>query len=196
MALGGAPELEGRARELREAFQRRTGAFQPEDPWFEARTRAFWDDAVTTGGFAALAATRLDGTARVVAARLARAHRGLFVTLEVDARGALLSDLWSGAELLVRHLDEAQALALEHAEGPVDARVVAANERELVVLPGALHHPADALEPTRRVLDAARERGMTTPDALDALLRMERVLRASSRVRAAFAYRPEGLSRA
>ena len=193
---------------MRLAFEKRTGAFGPEDPWFEARSAAFWDDALTTQGFAALAAPFLppapgpkgDEVAQV-AARFDRAHRGVFVVEEVDGRGAHLVDLWSGAELLVHHIDEAQAVTLEHAEGPMDARVVAASPEEggacvLFVLPGALHHGPDAREPIDRVIAAARERDMATGDVLDALLRMELVFRSSSRVKAGFAYRVESLSRA
>jgi hypothetical protein len=202
--------LADEARRMREAFQKRTGAFGPEDPWFEPRSRAFWDDALTTQGFAALAIPLLvpaetrgpngDEVAQV-AVRFARAHRGVFIVEEVDERGAHLVDLWSGAELLVRHIDEAQAVTLEHAEGPMDARVVAApaasgDAAALFVLPGVLHHGPDAMEPIGRVIAAARERDMATGDVLDALLRMELVFRSSSRVKAGFAYRVESLSRA
>jgi hypothetical protein len=121
----------------------------------------------------------------------------------VDDRGARLVDLWSGAELIVRHLDEAQAVTLKHAEGPMDARVVAGpvsasapdEVASLYVLPGALHHGPDALEPLEKVIAAARARDMATGDVLDALLRMELVFRSSSRVKAAFAYRVESLPR-
>lgn len=163
---------------MREAFEKRTGAFGPEDAWFEPRSRAFWDDALTTQGFGG--------------DRFARAHRGIFVVEDVDDRRAHLVDLWSGAELLVRHLDEAQADTLTHAEGAMDARVVGSGD-ELFVLPGALHHGPDALTPLTQVLDAARKDEMATGDVLDALLRMELVFRSSSRVKAAFAYRTSGL---
>lgn len=186
---------------MRERFVKRTGAFGPEDAWFEPRSRAFWDDALTTQGFARLAAPGVD--AGGVAARFDRAHRGVFLVHDVDDRGARLVDLWSGAELIVRHLDEAQAVTLEHAEGPMDARVVAGPVSEsapdevpsLYVLPGALHHGSDALEPLVKVIAAARARDMATGDVLDALLRMELVFRSSSRVKAAFAYRVESLPR-
>lgn len=186
---------------MREVFERRTGAFGPEDPWFEARSRAFWDDALTTQGFAALAAPHTGGDVAEIVAGFDRAHRGVFLVEDVDDRGAHLVDLWSGAELLVRHLDEAQAMTLEHAEGAMDARVVAGPARKgevasLYVLPGALHHGPDAMPPLVKVIAAAREREMETEDALDALLRMELVFRSSSRVKAAFAYRVESLTRA
>jgi hypothetical protein len=170
------------AASLREAYQRRTGTFGPEDPWFETRSRALWDDVVTSPGFPH-----------------ARAHRGFFVvgeTTEAEDGDALLVDLWSGAELLVHHLDEAQALALDHAEGPIDARVVGAGDPPaLYVLPGAYHHAADALDSAILVIGAARDRGMETTDVLDALMRMDLVFRSSSRVKASFAYKVEALSR-
>jgi hypothetical protein len=186
-------DLAPQARRMREVFEKRTGAFGPEDPWFEARSRGFWDDAPHAGEEAAQLTARFD-----------RAHRGIFVVEEVDERGAHLVDLWSGAELLVRHIDEAQAVTFEHSEGPMDARVVGVGAMAeptgdgaaLVVLPGVLHHPPDAMEPLGRVIAAARERDMATGDVLDALLRMELVFRSSSRVKAGFAYRVESLSRA
>ena len=182
---------------MRERFEKRTGTFGPEDAWFEPRSRAFWDDALTTQGFARLAAPHAGDEVAGVVARWGRAHRGVFLVEDVDDRGARLVDLWSGAELIVQHLDEAQAVTLEHAEGPMDARVVAGPEGpSLYVLPGALHHGSDALEPLVKVIAAAREREMATGDVLDALLRMELVFRSSSRVKAAFAYRVESLPRA
>lgn len=170
---------------MRADFQKRTGSFRPEDPWFEARSRAFWDDALTTQRFTELAE-------HAMAQRFGRAHRGLFVVDERDDRGALLVDLWSGAELFVSYLDETQALTFEHAEAAFDGRVVAAGDA-LYVLPGAYHHPPDALEPMMAVLEAARGRGLATSEVLDALLRMELVLRTSSRVKPSFAYRVEAL---
>lgn len=197
VGLGDSAELEAPAARLRSEFQRRTGAYGPEDPWFEARSRAFWDDALTAQGFALLAAASLEERARPLASCMANAHRGFFIVEDVDDRGACLVDVWSGAELLVQHLDDTQALTLEHAEGPMDARVTSTGSGpELFLLPGAYHHPPDALEPALEVLSAARERGMTTQQALDALLRMELVFRASSRVKAGFAYRPSQLPKA
>lgn len=196
MSLGDSGDLGAHAARMRQAFQVRTGAFGPEDPWFETRARAFWDDALTTQGFALLAARggRLNDEVRAFAAYASRAHRGFFVVEEVDDRGALLLDLWSGAELLVRHVDDSQALTLAHAEGAMDARVTAGSAgSDLFLLPGAYHHHADALAPAVDVLAAAQQRGMRTQQVLDALLRMDLVFRSSSRVKAAFAYRVQSL---
>lgn len=177
---------------MRKAFQARTGAFRSDDAWFEARSRAFWDDALTTQGLARLAEDRLDEASRAFVEPFSRAHRGLFSAHDVDARGALLVDEWSGAELRVHHLDEAQAIALRHAHGYVDARVVGIESAaQLFALPGLFHHAEEAREPMNRVLDVARQRGMTTTETLDTLMRMELVHRASTRVKASVAYRAE-----
>lgn len=175
------------ASTLRKVYHDRTGVFGPEDPWFETRSRAFWDDALTTQGFAAACGDE----------RFSRAHRGLFVVRAHEAEVTVLADLWSGAELIVGRLDETQALALAHARSAIDGRVVGARSAaaELVLLPGAYHHSPDALEPIYAVLVEARARALTTEDALDALMRMDLVYRSSSRVKVGFAYRVEGLTR-
>jgi len=196
--MGATGDLADHAKDLRESFQKRTGAFTAEDPWFEARSRAFWDDALATG-FTDLVPDPEDLTeqARTIAARMKRAHRGFFV-VDRDREGdaTALVDLWSGAVLLVTPLDEAQAVDLEHAEGPFDARVIGLpKSSSLFVLPGAYHHSADALDPATTVLDAARERGLESQAVLDALMRMDLVLRSSSRVKPTFAYRIESLPR-
>lgn len=202
-ARASAPELDlaAESARMRKVFEKRTGAFGPEDPWFEPRSRAFWDDALTTQGFAALAGPHAGDDAAIVSATFARAHRGVFVVESTDDGGAHLVDLWSGAELLVKNLDEEQTIALEHAEGAFDARVVAGPSGpsgevpDLFVLPGALHHAPDALGPMKDVIAAARERSLDTAAALDALLRMDHVFKSSSRVKASFAYRASSLPR-
>ncbi len=194
-AAGSAP-LAREMQELREAFQRRTGAFRADDPSadVDARTRAFWDDALTTAAFARRAAELAGVSGAPLLAALGRAHRGLFVVEAFDGGSAHLEDLWSGAELLVTIEGETQALALEHAEGAFDGRVVAVGPA-LHLLPGAFYHPLDASPHLAAVLDAARDAALGTGAVLDALLRMERVLRTSSRVKAAYAYRAQSLGR-
>lgn len=194
VGLGDSADLGPKAREMRAEFQRRTGAYGPNDAWFENRTRAFWDDALVSQGFARLAAAELGERETAIAEKMTRAHRGFFLVQDVDDSGAHLVDAWSGAELQTRHLDETQALTMEHAEGPMDARVTSVpGSNELYVLPGAYHHAADALEPAIAVLIKAKERGLGTQAALDALMRMDLILRGSSRVKAPFAYRVENL---
>ena len=190
--LGGAPELAPRVAEMRAAFEARTGAFAPEDAWFEERSRAFWCDAVTAGRFGRLVEAQLGEEERAWLGPLQRAHRGLF---RAEEEGRLV-DAWSGAELVVTSLDEASRAELDAAAGQLfDARVVGTDEPYVVaLLPGAVFHPRDATAVIPPLVAAARGRGLPTADALDALLRMERLLRSLSRVKAAYAYRAEALS--
>ena len=109
---------------LRAAFEARTGAFTPEDAWFEARSRAFWDDAITRGRFGREVEASLAPEVREWIPRLERAHRGLFV---VDGRlqnARILRDLWSGASFRVDDVDAGSSDALAVANAPFDARLV------------------------------------------------------------------------
>jgi hypothetical protein len=174
----------------RAAFEARTGGFAPEDPWFEERIRAFWSDAVTQGRLGRQVEARLAPEARAWLGPLERAHRGLF-RFEHD----VLIDVWSGAELEVHVVEDASRAELAASAGQLfDARVVGHDDPfTVVLLTGAVFHPRDATACIVPVLDAARAQGLTTGDTLDALLRMHRALRALSRVKVAYAYRPEAL---
>jgi hypothetical protein len=192
--LGGAPARAERVAALRASWEERTGAFSPEDPWFEERSRGFWDDAVTTQHFGSDVADELKDDERVWLGPLARAHRGLF-RVSAEHRD-FLEDVWSGAEFVVTIMDEASRAELDASSGQLfDARVVGADAPATVaLLPGAVFHPRHATEHVAPVLAAARARAMSTGDTLDALLRMQRALRSLSRVKPAYAYRAEALS--
>jgi hypothetical protein len=194
--LGGAPDRAARVAEMRARFEARTGAFSPEDSWFEERSRAFWCDAVTRGKFGHDVLGELTNEERAWLGPLERAHRGLF--REEDG---LLRDAWSGAELVFTVVDDESRAELASAAGQLfDARVAAERtegaDGNLVValLPGAIFHPRDATAPIGDVLAAARARELATDDVLDALLRMQRMLQSLSRMKAAHAYRPDALS--
>lgn len=193
-ALGLEGRHEGHALEMRRTFAERTGAFGPEDPWFEARSRGFWDDAVTRQGFAELVLAELPEPARPWATAMRRAHRGLFYASLTMGRW-LLRDIWSGAEFLIDDIDDAMRSSLSAPSGPFDGRLAALSDPVRVgLLPGALFHPEDAAEPIQKILAAGRERHMQTHDALDALLRMELSLRSMSRVKPGYAYRVQSLA--
>jgi hypothetical protein len=190
VSVGGTPALAARVAEMRARFEAATGAFTPDDAWFEERSRAFWCDAVTRGRFGREVSDELTADERRWLGPLERAHRGLF-----RAEGEVLEDVWSGAQLVLTRVDESSRAELDAAAGQlVDARVAGADEPFVVAwLPGAVFHPREASASIETVLAAARSRGLRTHEVLDALLRMERTLRSLSRVKAAYAYRPDAL---
>ncbi len=196
LAMGADSHHAARREEMRRAFEARTGAFGPDDPWFEARSRAFWDDALTTQGFAREAARALAEELVPWGLAFGRAHRGLFErfvdrAVAVPSGSVLLRDVYTGAELMVE-IDSAIADALRVASGLMDARVVGHDGR-VGMLSGVLFHQAEATPPIKGVIARAKERGMEVGPALDALMRMELRLRSLSRVKVAYAYRPEML---
>ena len=199
--LGGQAPRAARVAAMRAAFEVRTGAFSPDDPWFEERSRAFWVDAATRGGFGREVAQDLRDEERALLGPIERAHRGLF-RAEVRGGRRVLVDVWSGAELTPTQVDDESVAELDASDGQLfDARVVGTGSPSppvapfaVTLLPGALFHPRHASTAIEPVLVAARAAAMPTHEVLDALLRMERTLRALSRVKAAYAYRAEALA--
>lgn len=186
------PAMADAVRALRDEREARTGVMDSEDEGFESRMQAFWDAAVTTPSLLALLHDRVAPGIAPWLGSFARAHRGLF---RVQSRERLhLVDVWSGAEFtLAPRPPREQALALE-SEGLFDGRLVgAAAPTSITLLPGAVFHPADATGAIERVLEAARAQSLSRDDTLDALLRMEARLRAHSRVKPSYAYRPDTL---
>jgi hypothetical protein len=179
------------------AFEERTGAFGPDDAWFESRSRAFWDDAMTRQRAASRVLGTLDVEERRWADALLGAHRGLFVSHDdsPDGHGDIVfSDVLSGAELVVHEIDDASRDALASTAGLFDGTVAAvAHPIRLALLPGAIFHPEAAEQAIGVVVKAARARGLANDALLDALLRMEVSLRVLSRVKPSYAYRVEAL---
>jgi hypothetical protein len=189
--LGGDSSQAARVAALRADFEARTGAFAPDDLWFEERSRAFWIDAVTRGQFGRAVSVNLDASEKRWLDPLERAHRGLF-----RAEEGRLVDVWSGAVLAPTVLDDGSRAELAAASGQLfDARLVGADEPPLIaLLPGAVFHPRQATAAIEPVLVAARAAGLGVDETLDRLLQMERLLRSLSRVKAAYAYRADALS--
>jgi hypothetical protein len=182
---------------LHAAFEQRTGAFGPDDPWFESRSRAFWDDVMTRQpGSTAPILEGAEGGEEPWALALRRSHRGLFLS-RTDHGALVLSDILSGAELLVHEVDEASRDSLASNESVFDGTVVALSSGEsgrLALLPGSIFHLEGAEEAIAHVIAAARARGIANGALQDALLRMELSLRTLSRVKPSYAYRPEALT--
>jgi hypothetical protein len=189
LARAGSAVHAPRVRRLRDAFAQRTGAFSSEDPWFERRSRAFWDDALTRGGLGEALSPEIPEEMRSTAASFSTSHRGLF-DLDVSPEGVRFRDEWSGAEFFVSVFDEAtRAGIFRHQGGLADARLVADENGVVYMLPGAFFHPDDATPSIELVVDEAKRRGMSKDEALDALLLMEHRLVTLSRVKASYAYR-------
>ena len=101
LVLGASAGALPRALEMRASFDCASGGVRPrETPWFEARSRAFWDDAVTTQGHRPSRPGRRGLPRRRASRASKRAHRGLFVTSGPKGSGetVLEVDLWGGAE--------------------------------------------------------------------------------------------------
>jgi hypothetical protein len=192
-----APPLIERADALRKAFFARTqGSVAAQSPPAEARIKASWDDALTTGGLAAIIGGDLqDPAERALARAISRAHRSLF-RVAFDQGRRLAEDLLSGASFVILPRDDMGRAAFggeEDGEDPLfEARIVAASDG-CATLPGIVFHPTDATPHICTIVAAARARGMAPGSICDALLRMEHTFTTLSRVKIAFAYRLETL---
>ncbi len=185
------PSRAERVQAMRAEFEARTGAFSA--PFFEVRSAAFWDDALTRGAFGRELGGELAPETSALVEPFARAHRGLF-RVTADGEQFLLVDEWSGAELVCEPTTSGLRDALERASGLVDGRVVGVPlAQRIALLPGAVFHAADAAPAIRALIPEARARKLGTHAFLDALLRMDHALRSLSRVKPAFAYRKEAL---
>lgn len=192
------PALEGHVLSLRRALEERTGKVDSEDEGFEARMATFWDAAVTHPDLLGQIAGDVSADVAPWAAAFSRAHRGLFAVASGGATAAfILEDRISGAAfVLIPAPPRELSIALESSEGLFDGRVVGAMLNDaptITLLPGAFFHPPDASEAILGVIAAARTAGRSRDETLDALLRMEARLRAHSRVKPSYAYRPESI---
>ena len=179
--------------DMRVAFMARTGHFGPESPCFEARSRAFWDDALTTAGFCRRLPKALDRDLAPWARAFERSHRGLFL-VGVLGGTRVLRDVWSGSEFVLHHVSEGMREALDASTELMDARVVAlAQPLGVALLPGAFFHPSAATDAVLAVVREGRNRGMTAPQVFDGLMRMELRFQSLERMKPSYAYRAEAL---
>ncbi len=191
-ARGGAPEHQDRVLEMRRVFERRTGAFGVDDAWFDARSAAFWDEALVKG-FARAVMAEVPEALHPYVDALERAHRGLYAVHRKQK--TLLECAVTGAVLAIDPPQNAGlADALERADGFVQGFVAGSSlPEQVILLPGAVFHAPEASAAIEALLPIARERAVPESDILDALLRMDRTLRAMPRAKAQLAYRPEAL---
>lgn len=166
-----APELAA----ARDAFSARTGAFEPNEPFYEERIRAFFDWLVIEhegGGWLRRLVARRDLTDsdRDLARRLATSMRSLWRVTERAREGdPILECLLGGARLVVRR-DEGPAARLTPGD-VLDGRLVGAGPVALLA-PGPVFHPREAHDALGRLLEDARAAGRSPDAMLDPLLRM------------------------
>lgn len=188
--------LAARSQALRQAFFERSGRYEPDHPSAGSREAAGWEDALVRGGLAReLAAGLEDAAERGIALALSGAHRGIFVFGRV--RDSIIArDLWSRAQFVMLARDDvARELSRggKASDAPLCQARLLASPDGCAVLPGTVFHPADARDAIERILATARAEARGTDDVLDSLLRMEHTWRTLSRVKIAYAYRPEAL---
>ena len=190
------PPHQENSRHLRERFLERCGRFEADHPAAAARESAAWEDAMVRGGLLRVLASELEDAAeRAIAVALFHSQRGVFAFERVD--GQLLAiDLWSRAQFIVVARDgigrDVASAGVHYDSPPCQGRVLATAEG-VVVLPGAIFHPADARNAIEGALADARKRQLDTDQALDALLRMEHAWQTMSRVKVAYAYRADSM---
>lgn len=189
------PFLE-QAKVLREQFGDRCGRFEADDEHAGARDAAAWEDVLIRGGLAvAIANTMKDAAEADLARSFSVAQRGVY-RFEKTESALVAHDLWSGAAFILLNKDDIGrdiATASERLATPICEGRILASLEGCAILPGAVFHPPDAGPAISRTLRVARERRMSTDDALDALLRMQHKFQTYTRLRVDLAYSPEGL---
>jgi hypothetical protein len=192
--LASRPESEAYVRACKADFERRTGTFSVEDPWYEARSRALHDELVTQVAFHRTLPDTHDTSLIAGRTQLMAAFRGLF-QLRRPVRGQAMHvvNLIDHAEYYVTVADAFVRRALEAVEEAVFDGRLAASDRQLVLLPGAVLHPEEATRPIAPLVAAGEARGLAPATLLDRLLRMDHQLRVRSRVRASQVYRVDAL---
>lgn len=191
-----APPFEARAKSLRLAFERHTGAFADDHPGRAARDAAGWEDALVRGGLATEIAETLDDPAEQSLAQImARAQRGVFEVVSGE-RLPYVRDRWGGAAFLLLARDDVgrAAAAARGADASVFVGRVVAGVDGCAVLPGLVWLPSESLPLIDGLADRADARGMGVDDFADALLRMDHALATMSRVKAAHAFRLEAVA--
>lgn len=180
----------------REAYAARTGSFLPEEPFYEERLRAAFDDALTSWGTPPGALlSRWPGEPR--AASMQRAWRSLFSVTSVSAgasvkEGALVRAPLTGAELRVSTVD---GLGSRLRDGDLFEGRVFVHEGSVLAMPGAVFFERDAHQAIEAIVgEAARHR--VSSDALcDSLLRMQMRLFRQPALRVHHVYRWDAFER-
>jgi hypothetical protein len=188
------PSFEQAYTELREAFEDRTGTFPVDHGKAGERAAAAWEHVLIADRLAiGLSQEMSDPGERELTETMCKAQLGLY---ELCAHGGhrYVHDGWRGASFLLMPRDDMHrnAMALPEANGVFLGRVLALPEG-CTVLPGAIWLPGDAVPLLPNLVAQAQQREMSLQNFSYALLRMDHAFATLSRVKAAFAFRPEAL---
>jgi hypothetical protein len=186
----------------RAEFDARTGPFEPGEPFYEERIRAFfdwlaieWDGGSLLRRFSAQASASDRGLARALRASM----RSLFRVHDAPGarssirHGPILECLLHGARFAIRR-DETGAASRLRDGDLLDGRVVA-TEGGIVLTPGPIFHPRVAHEAIAHLLAAARAAGRCDGTLLDPLLRMRMRFDRFQSIHARHVYRFDAIDR-
>jgi hypothetical protein len=182
----------------REEFHARTGSFEPGEPFYEERIRAFldWltierDDGAALRSFLARATLAPDDRALGVA--LLASMRSLFRVRTIDAEGRpVIECALHGARFALR-ADDLPASRLRPGD-VLDGRV-AGLDGVVLLAPGPVFHPREVHEALDALLADALAAGRRDETLLDPLLRMRMRFDRFHSIRARHVYRFDALER-
>lgn len=184
--------LDPRALErARDEFHRRTGPFEVGDPWYEERTRFFFEWYLADQGGARRwldAHPDATETERRAARALATSARSLYSVREPGADGVLVLDDRLAGGRFVLEASHAPPLSVGDT---FDGRLVALEV--LVLTKGIIFHPAQTFEALDALLAAVTPLEGDRVAILDGLLRMRMRLDRFTSIRARHIYRVEAL---
>jgi hypothetical protein len=189
--LGALPAAD--VASAREAFAARTGTFSAEEPFYEERLRAAFDDALTAWGSppGVLLARWLERHDEPRAAAMARSWRSLFSVASVED-GALVRAPLTGGEL---RLSGGDGPASRLRQGDLFEGRVFVHDGAVLLMPGAIFFERDVHQAIDVIVaEAARHR--RDSDALcDSLLRMQMRLFRQPALRVHHVYRWDAFDR-
>lgn len=180
----------------REVFHARTGPFEPGEPFYEERVRAFFDWALVEhrqGALLRALLPRLGAAHRELAIAMMRSMRSLYRVGERERHGQpVLQCMLGGARFEVRR-DDGPAARLRPGD-VLDGRLVGTRQGVLLA-PGPIFHPREAHEAIERLLAEAQAAHRRDATLLDPLLRMRMRFDRFASIHARHVYRYDAIDR-
>lgn len=183
----------------RDEFHARTGPFEPHEPFYEERIRAFFDWlAVEYEGGSLLwrwieSRPGLERDERALATALATSMRSVWRVTERERDGnPILACMLGGARFVVVR-EEGSSARLGQGD-VLDGRLVA-HEGIVRLAPGPVFHPREAHDALARLIADAKAAGRSSASLLDPLLRMRMRFDRFTSIHARHVYRLDALDR-